>query len=589
MMKAAQALIVSIALFATTLNVPYASDTEPAQSGLQEKVDVFLRTVDFLVLDKKGKPVLDLKRDEVELWDEGEKREIVDLLHAHERAEIPTLPEPASVESESDQRHTATEALPVKPGSPAEAPPQQARLKPRWVVLLFDANNLSLQSLMRAGKAARLLVQQSLGPNDRVALMIDEDDLRVLVPFTQGREELLAYLEYPEGMTSRNRNIERRLRDLRDDTESCRDVSNLVECAEQATSNFIFETARETERSLEHFEALLRSLAAIPDRKIVFYFSEGYFANPGDIAAGALEWAIGQFGYHSAASSMRLYRDFSHKLDAIYQVATASRAGIYAVNTGRKMTDEDFSPERPMEGGPENRPKARTDPFETSWLQAHDLHQDLAKATGAQALFKRDPTGHLSKQLDLAAGVYSVSYYPQIFGLKNRKLKIKVNRPNARVLYRKTYNLVADRVRRLDGDLLLSQSEQDLRQHMVRATVDVSGSVLEIVPNVKPPSSLASLFFEIRDGKGELIHDMFEVITYPRGGAGDGRAGRLKRPFAINIKPGRYTLRVDVNDVYGSSKGSYITPFTIDAEYRLVNEDHSRLTDQEAPDEADAL
>jgi VWFA-related protein len=583
-MKATQALIASIALSTIMLNVPYASETEPAQSGLREEVNVFLRTVDFLVLDKKGKPVLDLKRDEIELWDEGEKREIVDLLPAHERAGIPPFPEPSSVESESDRSRKATEAHPVEPGSLAKAPPQKARLKPRWVVLLFDANNLSLQSLMRAGSAARLLVEQSLGPDDRVALMIDEDDLRVLVPFTRSREELLEYLQNPEGMTSRTRDIESRLRDLRDDTESCRDVSNLVECAEQATSNFIFEAARETERSLEHFEALLRSLAAIPDRKIVFYFSEGFFANPGDIAAGALEWAIGQFGYHAAATSMRLYRDFSHKLDAIYQIATTSRAGIYAVNTGRKMTDEEFSPERPMEGGPENRPKARTDPFETSWLQARKLHQDLAQATGAQALFKRDPSGHLSKQLDLANGVYSVSYYPQIFGLKNRKLKIKVNRPNVRVLYRNKYNLVADRVRRLSGDLLLSQSEQDLRNHMVRATVDVSGSTLEIVPDVKPPSSLASLFFEIRDGRGELIHDMFEVITYPRGGDGDDKAGRLKRPFAINIKPGMYTLRVDVNDIYGSSKGSYITPFTIDAEYRLVKEDHFRLEDQEAPD-----
>jgi hypothetical protein len=371
---------------------------------------------------------------------------------------------------------------------------------------------------------------------------------------------IVEYLRQPEGLSNRYRDIERLLRGLRDDTESCREMVDREHCARVAASSFVFEVARETEASLDHLEALLRGLAAIPDRKIVFYFSEGFLENPGDVAAAAVQHAVGQLGYNVNASETFLMRDYRHRLDPIYQLATRGRVGLYTVNTMRRMTDDVFSAERPMEGGPENLPQARTDPFEATWQQVRKVHSTMAYSTGAVPVFRRDPTGLLGKQLNSSAGVYTMSYEPTSYSWNRRKIKIKVSRKKTRVLFRNRYNFVADQTKRLSGELSVD-SESDPGGY-VHAELRVIGADFEIAPQSEPPVSVASLFFEVRDASGSPVQDLYETIAFPREKGPD--AGRwLRRPFALRIPAGEYTLRVDVSDVNGPGRGSFTRTFTV--------------------------
>jgi VWFA-related protein len=453
------------------------------------------------------------------------------------------------------------------PAGPEEVPAE--RVDRRWIILLFDAANLSFEGRVRAGTALQGLVENSLREDDRVALMVDEGELRIVVPFTTRHDELLSYLQNPEGLSTRSRDLERRLTDLRDDTESCRDAADPPRCAQQAGSSFVFETSRETEASLEHLEALLRGLAAIPDRKILFYVSEGLLINPGDVAAAAVQHALGQVGYSVNATELFLMRDHRPRLDALYQVATNSRTGFYVVNTGRKMTDDLFSAERATEGSSQNLPQARTDPFEASWQQVHNLHSDLAKATGGLAVFRRNPEGFVNDQLDASAGVYTVTYSPSRYSLDKRKIKIKVSRKKTRVFYRHTYNQMASQTRSLLGDLTVSQSAADRADGMVRANLKVAGSHFSVVPDSDPPISIVSLFFDLRNEHGRPLNDSFELIALPRGKKGSISQGDLQRPFALKVPTGAYRLRVDVSDIHGAAQGSFYTSFSVGPEVEL--------------------
>jgi VWFA-related protein len=544
-------LILSLlALLAGQPTPAQQDDQPPPGSALEERVRVRVRMIDFLVVDPKGRPVVDLRKEEVELWDGGEKQEVLDLLPAHAIGDGASL-------------YAAPDSQPPASADSSPAGSREDRVDRRWIVLLFDVGNLSFQGRVRAGLALRGLAENALSEGDRVALMVDEDELRVVVPFTTRHEQLLPYLQNPEGISTRSRDLERRLSDLRDDAESCRDAPDPVRCAQQAGSSFVFETSRETEAGLAHLEALLRGLAAIPDRKILFYVSEGLLINPGDVATAAVQHAIGQVGYSVNATELFLMRDYRPRLDALYQVATDSRTGFYIVNTSRKMTDDLFSAERALEGGPENLPQARTDPFEASWQQVHKLHSDLARATGGLAVFRRDPEGFLKGQLDASDGVYTISYAPSRYSFDKTKIKIKVSRNKTRVLYRNTYNHVASRTRRLLGDLTVAQSAADRANNMVRANLKVAGDYFSVVPESDPPISIVSLFFDLRSAEGRPLKDSYELIAFPRGEKGRISQDELKRPFALKVPSGKYRLRVDVSDIHGAARGSFYRSFSV--------------------------
>jgi len=288
-----------------------------------------------------------------------------------------------------------------------------------------------------------------------------------------------------------------------------------------------------------------------------------------------VQHAIGQLGYNINASETFMMRDYRHRLDPIYQLATRGRVGLYTVNTMRRMTDDVFSAERAMDYGPENLPQARTDPFEATWQQVRKVHSTMAYSTGAVPVFRRDPTGLLGKQLDSSAGVYTLSYQPSSYSWDRRKIKIKVSRKKTRVFFRNRYNFVADQTRRLDGELIVEPSPDP--GGFFRAELRVLGADFKIAPESEPPVSVVSLFFEVRDGNDKPVQDLYETIAFPRE-LGVDAARWLRRPFALRIPAGDYTLRADVSDVNGPGRGSFSRTFTVP--------DTSAGTESSPPDSA---
>ena len=81
---------------------------------------------------------------------------------------------------------------------------------------------------------------------------------------------------------------------------------------------------------------------------------------------------------------------------------------------------------------------------------------------------------------------------------------------------------------------------------------------------------IASLFFELRNEANQLLHDLHEVIAVPL--PKGGKPGDLVRPFALTVRPGSYSLRVDVSDLNGAARGSFHRDFTVGEGSVLVEE-----------------
>ena len=544
---------------APSTGAPAAPGATAPPPAFQERVSVVLRRIDFLALDRKGQPITDLKKEELRLWEDGDPQTVDQILPAHER--------------EAVEAATAVPAGAVAPGKPdagAPAPPAATGAFPsaprvgRWIILLIDAKNLSYQSRVLAGPSLKTFVEKEVRPEDQVSLMIDELDLRIAVPFTQRKDEILAALENPEALTTTQRDIERILKDLRTDTEDCREAPGMQQCLRQVALGFLSQTGPQTERSLEHLENLLRSLAAIPDRKILVYVSDGMLIDPGDIATAAVEHSIGQWGYNLTEMRSLLQRAYRDRMAKIQLLATRSRTGFYPVVPIRKMTDEVFTAERTQGYGPENLPQARTDPFEATWQQVYQLNTELAQATGGIAKFQREPK-EIGAQIGFASGVYTVYYYPTDPGVK-KKVRIRIERKGAEARYldRPPAESLEPPLE-LPGDLVVDPSKWDPMTNGVRVEVRVAEGDFAIVPDSAPPVSYASIFLELRDGTGKLLRQKFQTVSLPRGqSTGQVVRGRLVYPFELRLPAGSYQVRVDLQDLFGPARGSYTNTFQID-------------------------
>ena len=133
---------------------PYLGPDKPVSPGQQEQtqlrheVKVTVKLIQVYVTDKKGNPILDLAKDDFEIFDEGKPQKITEF----ERHVF--LPKEA--------------AQPEVPGTPS--PPAQ-ELLPRKFFLLFDFAFNNGIGLEKSRKAALHLIDEELQLTDEVGIL----------------------------------------------------------------------------------------------------------------------------------------------------------------------------------------------------------------------------------------------------------------------------------------------------------------------------------------------------------------------------------------------------------------------------------
>ena len=158
--------------------------TNPPPTPRREDEDVVRITtelvqVDAVVTDGSGRPVADLKPEEVQIYEDGRPRKITNFSYiaasAGESAR-PTKPAPAGVGG-----------VP-----PTMLRPEEVR---RTVALVVDDLGLSAQSIYFVRRALRKFVDEQMRPGDLVAIIRASGGVGALQQFTSDRRRLYAAIE----------------------------------------------------------------------------------------------------------------------------------------------------------------------------------------------------------------------------------------------------------------------------------------------------------------------------------------------------------------------------------------------------------
>jgi len=169
-------------LIALVTAAPQAQQTAPATDRPKFGTSTAAVVVDVIVRDKKGNPVVDLTKDDFEVFENGTVQRLIDF----ERV----LPGTAAPPVASGTTTAAPPPLVV----PGEAGDVESTLQGQAVTaIVFDW--LTEHSRYEAWKAASTLLDQ-MNPNDYAAVFVIDQALRRIVPYTRDTATLKEAFDY---------------------------------------------------------------------------------------------------------------------------------------------------------------------------------------------------------------------------------------------------------------------------------------------------------------------------------------------------------------------------------------------------------
>jgi VWFA-related protein len=459
-----------IAAVAAVLAGPIRADsapkprTTPVESGLVEQVLVQLVQVNFLAVDRKGLPVLDLRPDEIEVYESRTKQRVAFLqpYYAREaRGAAPAERAPAPPAPTSEPTSDAPPATPA-PG--------------RWIMLVFDHYLASQGTKIKSIEAAQKFVDAGVGPGDHVAVISFDGKLKVIQNFTTDRAKLRLACDRALGYVERaSEDRYRAIDSLVDQMEQCKGRSNADVCAQRHVDAYEDSRLRDIDAFVTAITLLTRSVSPIPDTKALYLFSEGFPRVPGADAADAAEATLGSEVARYVRPGMR--REVEEQFDAITEAAAAGKVSIFTINPGGARRMSSISAAQGAFIDARGNP-LQIDLYRRVEVNAQQSLSELAQRTGGVATQGSDIYRELSRLNDLAPALYTVGYYPteQTLGTEVRNVKIRVLRRGVRTELRRDVPRSPQRPP-LSGELVLEPgacSDQGRRPVTLKLRLDRS-------------------------------------------------------------------------------------------------------------------
>jgi VWFA-related protein len=575
--------LAAIAMIAT-LPVPAQQPAVPAGASQNPVVKTTVDEVvlDFIARDKKGKPVTDLKQDDLTVSDNGAKQQ-------------PT----------SFRLVQGAEAITQGGATTKLDPLRQLRL----VTLAFEALGDPTQR-KTAREGALDLVKGEQGANVFYSVVVIDTRLLVLQQFTADKDALVKAIETATSGYSSTRllpesdKIKSDLkRYLAGQTINGADQPNTTLTTATQTATQALPTggaagsaavqarlatvmldmlrmdatmaSQETRLSLTALESLVRGLQSMPGRKSVLYFTAGMYLTP--------------------------------ELDAIFRNLTsmANRANVtfYAVDTRGVMTfaqnagatdqlgraNAASSTSTLQEGNATQAEMKSSDDAETSSRANKQLPiRNLAEATGGFLLGEsndlRTPLRHVNEEI---ASYYELTYDPHIDNYDGsfHKLKLDSDRKNLVLQARNGYFALPPEARAagleaFELPLLKAISEArvlhdvEFRAGAVLQQPRSDGrdlSVLVEVPlhglQAKPDAAGFNVHFSVaalvKDAKGEVAGSKLTRDRSVHVTADQLKMGNFVDKMAIELPPGKYTLETAVMDRESGNMGTGHSEFSV--------------------------
>ena len=162
---------------------PQTEPQEPVRPSDEDVVRITtnLVQVDAVVTDKNGKPVKDLRPDEVQIFEDGRQQQITHFSFVTSESPVP---QPLATAPTLDKN--------APPPPPVKLHPEDVR---RTIALVVDDLGLSFESTYYVRRALKKFVDQQMQPGDLVAIIRTSGGIGALQQFTADKRQLYAAIE----------------------------------------------------------------------------------------------------------------------------------------------------------------------------------------------------------------------------------------------------------------------------------------------------------------------------------------------------------------------------------------------------------
>jgi VWFA-related protein len=423
--------------------VPATKDDKPAV-----KVTARLVEVNVMALDKKGQPVRGLSRDDFQVFDEGQ---------------------PQAIQVFSVEEKTAP-----GPGPAAALPPgtfsndlRQTAPQGTLSVILFDELNTRIQDKLFARSRILGFLAQ-LRPEDRIAIYLLSDRLRVLHDFSSDTASLLRAIEKQTGTAARRLDSA----ELETNTIGDEPIDAFLESAARRIHNDALRDR--VRRTLNAVEWIARHLGSVPGRKNLVWVSGGFpltlgfeVRRPGDTSFRDQEVFTADVARATRAvneANIAIYPidarglftdpmdDGEFRAEQSFFLSRRGQAEGYdrnsEANSNNQARESGGNSQNQQSGrqGARPRPAVLPPPPRSPALQRLDATIDsmvlLAERTGGRAFYNsNDIEGALRQTLDASQVTYRLAFAPthNRWDGRFRRLRVKVHREGVRLHHRLGY------------------------------------------------------------------------------------------------------------------------------------------------------
>ena len=553
-------------LFLFGLTIPAQTPTptpKPVEDdGDVVKISTTLIQLDVTVTDKNGKIINDLKPDEVEIYENGQKQEISNFSFI---SNVKTTDATAPKNPEKADKNTV-------PIPSAQLKAEQVK---RTVALVVDDLSLSFQSTYYVQRALKKFVNEQMQDGDLVAIIRTGAGIGALQQFTSDKRQLLAAIEKIHWNPSGTGNvgafapIESSINDSANTPQNPSDQGEDTSAADSSAAEFnnfresVFATG-----TLGAVNFIIGGMKDLPGRKSVMLLSDGFqiFERQAD---GSIE-------------SSRILETLRRLIDA------ANRASVVIYTMDARglqplgLTAEDDVSTKSSTEVEKSLTDRRNKLFDTQEGLIY-----LAKETGGLAIYNNnDLSGGIGKMLD-DQSYYLIGYQPdaETFDPAKRrfnKFTVKVKRPGAKVRYRSGFFGISDDKIKPPTNLTAAQQIQKALTSPF-AVNDISLRLNTLFGNDKQNSFVRSLlhvnakdlkFTDEPDGSKKAVFDVLAVSFGDTGAVVDqiaktytllvkkeGFQKIMNAGFVYNFtfpvkKPGAYQYRVAIRDGVTQKVGS---------------------------------
>ncbi len=520
-----------------------AQDTgRPATSQGVIQVTTELVLVNVVARDKRGNVIKDLKKEDFTLYEDGKKQQI----SSFDFEDVDQLPATAGT--------TVSGAAPATPGtllhSTKKAPPTLDARDRRLILLFFDFSAMQPEDIDRSVDAAKKFVHEKMQPADLVAIVSLATNMHVDCDFTDDQAKLAAILaSYSAGEGQGF------------DNGTTGTSEGTAETGGSFTEDDTDLNTFNADFKLLALQSLMQSLAKLPQKKSVIYFSNG----------------ITQSGVDNQAA-----------LHAATAAAVKANASIYSLDVRGLQA---FPPGGEAQNASLHGQSAYTGASILNDLNGNAASQDtlatLAADTGGKAFFDSNDFSGVFSQVQKDSSVYYVLGFTSNNPAKDgrfRHLKVTVNRADLKLDFRSGYYAgrdfehlnKADREQQLEDEMAAqlprvdvpvyagaSYFRKDESHYYLAVSLIIPGSQIPFVTEKDKDSATIDIIGEALESGKFPVGRLRDTVKLAVESTREVRRKNVQYNTGFLLAPGSYHLKFVVRENRTGRMGTFETDVRI--------------------------